>query len=120
MDLVTRGRLSVQRVDEKAWDVIVQLAEKGGWEGLDLKPKKGSSTVARSKKVPKEKAKPIPRPRGTRKAKEDDDDDGNDEDAASEDDTGNGRVAKETGKKRKMVDEPEEDLVPRRRSTRTK
>jgi hypothetical protein len=31
MDLVRRGRLSVQRVERGAWDVIEQLAEKGGW-----------------------------------------------------------------------------------------
>ncbi|KAI9507010.1 DUF625-domain-containing protein [Russula earlei] len=35
MDLVHRGRLSVQRVRPEAWDVIGQLAEKGGWsEGV--------------------------------------------------------------------------------------
>ncbi|KAI0268329.1 DUF55-domain-containing protein [Gloeopeniophorella convolvens] len=32
MDLVHRGRLSVQRVELAAWDVIVQMAEKGGWD----------------------------------------------------------------------------------------
>lgn len=31
MDLVHRGRLSVQRVEPAAWDVVEQLAEKGGW-----------------------------------------------------------------------------------------
>ncbi|KAH9999812.1 PUA-like domain-containing protein [Russula vinacea] len=31
MDLVHRGRLSVQRVEPGAWDVVEQLAEKGGW-----------------------------------------------------------------------------------------
>lgn len=40
MDLVRRGRLSVQRVKKDAWDVIVLLADNGGWEDLDLKPKK--------------------------------------------------------------------------------
>lgn len=30
MDLVHRGRLSVQRVEPGAWDVVEQLAEKGG------------------------------------------------------------------------------------------
>ena len=32
MDLVRRGRLSVQRVQPEAWEVIKQMAEKGGWE----------------------------------------------------------------------------------------
>ena len=37
MDLVTRGRLSVQRVKQEEWDAINQLAERGGWEEIDLK-----------------------------------------------------------------------------------
>lgn len=40
MDLVTRGRLSVQRVGEDAWAAIELMAENGGWESLDMKPKK--------------------------------------------------------------------------------
>lgn len=31
MALVNRGRLSVQRVEEDAWDTVSMLAEKGGW-----------------------------------------------------------------------------------------
>ncbi|KAI0355407.1 DUF55-domain-containing protein, partial [Trametes cingulata] len=31
MALVTRGRLSVQRVEEGTWTVIEKLAERGGW-----------------------------------------------------------------------------------------
>ena len=45
MDLVTRGRLSVQRVGEDAWAAIELMAENGGWEGLNLKPKKGVKGV---------------------------------------------------------------------------
>ncbi|EKM80002.1 hypothetical protein AGABI1DRAFT_127681 [Agaricus bisporus var. burnettii JB137-S8] len=44
MNLVTRGRLSVQRVDSNAWNIIQLLAAKGGWEEMDLKPKKSSHT----------------------------------------------------------------------------
>ena len=40
MDLVTRGRLSVQRVGEDAWAAIELMAENGGWEELNMKPKK--------------------------------------------------------------------------------
>ncbi|KAF8165764.1 PUA-like domain-containing protein [Crassisporium funariophilum] len=40
MDLVRKGRLSVQRVQEDAWVAVGLLAEKGGWEEMDLKPKK--------------------------------------------------------------------------------
>ncbi|KAI0772587.1 PUA-like domain-containing protein [Irpex lacteus] len=40
MALVTRGRLSVQRVEEAAWGIIELLAEKGGWDdGAEKKPK---------------------------------------------------------------------------------
>ena len=45
MDLVTRGRLSVQRVGEDAWAAIELMAENGGWEELDMKPKKKSGKV---------------------------------------------------------------------------
>ncbi|KAF8345603.1 PUA-like domain-containing protein [Amanita rubescens] len=37
MDLVTRGRLSVQRVSEGAWTTIELLAERGGWDEASLK-----------------------------------------------------------------------------------
>ncbi|KAF8645792.1 hypothetical protein AX16_007573 [Volvariella volvacea WC 439] len=47
MDLVTRGRLSVQRVDEAAWNVIKLLAEQGGWEETDF----SSTKKSRSKKA---------------------------------------------------------------------
>ena len=40
MDLVRRGRLSVQRVRPDAWDVIERLAEKGGWSEDVAKGKK--------------------------------------------------------------------------------
>ncbi|KAF9527968.1 PUA-like domain-containing protein [Crepidotus variabilis] len=40
MDLIRKGRLSVQRVSREAWDTIAQMAETGGWTDLDLKPKK--------------------------------------------------------------------------------
>jgi hypothetical protein len=40
MDLVSRGRLSVQRVGEVAWATIELMAENGGWEELVMKPKK--------------------------------------------------------------------------------
>ena len=43
MDLVRRGRLSVQRVQPGTWDVIEQLAKKGGW----------SEDVAKGKKRPR-------------------------------------------------------------------
>ena len=41
MDLVHRGRLSVQRVQAGAWNVVEQLAGKGGWsEGIGKRTKR--------------------------------------------------------------------------------
>jgi len=45
MDLVTRGRLSVQRVRMDAWAAIELMAENGGWEELEMKPKKKGGKV---------------------------------------------------------------------------
>ncbi|KAJ3528917.1 hypothetical protein NMY22_g9209 [Coprinellus aureogranulatus] len=56
MPLVSRGRLSVQRVSQAEWDAINLLAEKGGWEGLDLK-KLGSSKSSSAKGTPGSKTK---------------------------------------------------------------
>ncbi|TFK93634.1 DUF55-domain-containing protein [Polyporus arcularius HHB13444] len=58
MALVTRGRLSVQRVEGEAWKVIEQLAERGGWdEGgpskQKTKAKAKSSARGRKKATPK-------------------------------------------------------------------
>ncbi|TFK28972.1 DUF55-domain-containing protein [Coprinopsis marcescibilis] len=51
MDLVTRGRLSVQRVRQREWEAIQTLAEKGGWEELNLKkPAGAAATSAKSKR----------------------------------------------------------------------
>ncbi|KAG5648707.1 hypothetical protein DXG03_000054 [Asterophora parasitica] len=36
MALIKKGRLSVQRVEEQAWNAIVALAQKGGWGDMDL------------------------------------------------------------------------------------
>lgn len=41
MELVGRGRLSVQRVEEGAYNAIRQLAEKGGWDADAGKKTKG-------------------------------------------------------------------------------
>ncbi|KAJ7927586.1 PUA-like domain-containing protein [Mycena leptocephala] len=43
MDLVTRGRLSVQHVSEAAWTAVQQLASTGGWDALDISPAKKKS-----------------------------------------------------------------------------
>ena len=45
MNLVTRGRLSVQRVGEDAWAAIELMAENGGWEELNIIPNKKGGKV---------------------------------------------------------------------------
>ena len=59
MDLVRRGRLSVQRVRPDAWDVIERLAEKGGWSEDVAKGKKrtrvgGGTRGGKRKKIDNE------------------------------------------------------------------
>ncbi|KAF9035023.1 DUF55-domain-containing protein [Hymenopellis radicata] len=63
MDLVARGRLSVQRVTEEAWNAITLLAEKGGWTDDDLKP------PPKAKKPAEKKTKAKPRTPAKSKAK---------------------------------------------------
>ena len=50
MALVTRGRLSVQWVGEQAWDVIQQLADKGGWDPNTFSPNKSKQKVTATPK----------------------------------------------------------------------
>lgn len=57
MALVSRGRLSVQKVEEKTWDIIQQLGEKGGWD--ETKDK-------RVKTKPTAKGKPAAGKKGSR------------------------------------------------------
>ncbi|KAJ3852401.1 DUF55-domain-containing protein [Lentinula lateritia] len=58
MDLINRGRLSVQRVQKPAWDVIEMLAERGGWDESKLgkgKNARGKSTGGGSGNASKSK-----------------------------------------------------------------
>jgi len=72
MDLVRKGRLSVQRVAENAWTAIGQLAEEGGWEEMNLKPKKRKVEAPTSKKAAKgARKKPAGRPAANGNPKED-------------------------------------------------
>jgi len=119
MDLVTRGRLSVQRVSAAAWEAVQQLANTGGWDDLDLAPKKkatpkkaasertGASRPARAAKT-KAKAK-------KRKAKNSDDEDEEDDDYDSEE-----VISKTTSSRRKRKAEDYEELPPSRRANRAK
>jgi len=80
MALVNRGRLSVQRVEEKTWDLIQTMAARGGWEDAapsSSKPKRtkakkstgrkkgkaSSDREADSSPLSEEDEQPPPRPR---------------------------------------------------------
>ncbi|PBK67059.1 DUF55-domain-containing protein [Armillaria solidipes] len=103
MDLVTRGRLSVQRVDKKAWDAIKLLSEQGGWEELNIKPeqKRQTTTAASGKKSKRAAAK---------------DKDGQFGEEGSDDESSKPTTSKR-GKKRKAATPPD-DIRRTRRSTR--
>ncbi|KAH9927299.1 PUA-like domain-containing protein [Fomitopsis serialis] len=117
MALVTRGRLSVQRVDEKTWDVIQQMADKGGWD---------ADTVTRSKA----KARPAPAgknrktkstARRSRQAREDEDEGDGAEDAPDEQQIEK-PTTKSQGRKRKAEEDHDEAAAKSnpRRSTRAR
>lgn len=85
MPLVTRGRLSVQRVDEDAFKIIQLLAEKGGWDDLNLKGKtkpapkptrKKDTADAESTPTTKRKAAPKIKAKSKRAASSEQDDAG--------------------------------------------
>ncbi|KAJ7634861.1 DUF55-domain-containing protein [Roridomyces roridus] len=116
MDLVTRGRLSVQRVTPAAWAAIELLAEKGGWDELDLDPKKKK---AAAKKAPAD-GPVTPRPSRAaktkaqakkRKAKNSDSEDEDDEDYESDE-----VISKTTSARRKRKAEDYEELPATRRA----
>ncbi|EGO27974.1 hypothetical protein SERLADRAFT_462319 [Serpula lacrymans var. lacrymans S7.9] len=143
MALVNRGRLSVQSVDEKTFEVVQTLAEKGGWDDMGLGKKKSSPASTKPAK------KPVQNKRKKAKAKaetpSEDEDESDDQVEAqsapsSEDEQRQGvgrakaRRARqkvslqgESGegsrkRKRNQLDEKdgESEAVPRRRSVRTK
>ena len=113
MALVTRGRLSVQRVEEEAWHVINQMAEKGGWEDTGVnKPKTKTKPKSETKSGRPKKAR-------SRKeaAKREEDVDEDVEEPVEEE----AEPEKPSGRKRKAreVEPAEEDPKPRR-STRAR
>ncbi|KAF9035928.1 DUF55-domain-containing protein [Panaeolus papilionaceus] len=143
MDLVTRGRLSVQRVKEDAWKSISLMAEKGGWGELDLKVKKGAKGKAKASTAkkdedasgdeeerPQKKArrptqkatKSKPRAKRTQAVTEDDDDDG--ESSLTEMDDESQHSGEVPNKKRKRGAVPDasssQDQPTRRTSSRNK
>ncbi|PPQ69899.1 hypothetical protein CVT26_014162 [Gymnopilus dilepis] len=121
MDLVTRGRLSVQRVEKGAWLAINQLAEKGGWEEVDLKPtKKG-----KAKKSDADAAPPKSKRSAKRKTKDpsDDENDAEETDEEAQPVKSRSGAASASAKRRKQDvggEEPPADWQGTRRSARIK
>ncbi|TFK46913.1 DUF55-domain-containing protein [Heliocybe sulcata] len=110
MALVTRGRLSVQKVERDTWDAVVLLAERGGWEDMDFKGKE--------KAVAKEKTS---RPKGGAKAKKTKEESAEDEEEEAVEAEPEKPAAKP--QKKRKADEGEDlydEARPLRRSTRAK
>ncbi|KAG1768647.1 DUF55-domain-containing protein [Suillus occidentalis] len=111
MPLVTRGRLSVQRVSQECWGIIQMMSEKGGWEEMTFGKKKTSATKHPRQAATKNfRVKPTPT----------DDNDGS-EVKARVDTSEELDVKPKKSKKRKASDvDAGTKEVPLRRSARTK
>lgn len=111
MPLVTRGRLSVQRVSQECWGIIQMMSEKGGWEEMTFGKKKTSATKRpRQAATKNSRVKPTPT----------DDNDGNEVEARV-DTSEELDVKPKKSKKRKAFDVDDGTKeVPLRRSARTK
>ncbi|KAJ7269881.1 DUF55-domain-containing protein [Mycena rebaudengoi] len=118
MDLVTRGRLSVQRVSEAAWNAVQLLAATGGWDSLDLNPKKKAPVKksAENAVAPRPRAAKAKAQAKKRKTKGSDSDD--DEDDDYEEDEDEEVISKTTSLRRKRKAEDYEELPPARRASR--
>ncbi|KAG6877363.1 hypothetical protein C0993_008218 [Termitomyces sp. T159_Od127] len=111
MDLVGRGRLSVQRVEESAWKTIVALAEKGGWEEMNVKVK-GKRPAKSAAAVPKSKPAKRPNTRTTQNDVESEEKEEDDEDSVE-------GPRMKRGTKRKAQEDADYSATRRRgRSTR--
>ncbi|KIJ69925.1 hypothetical protein HYDPIDRAFT_104586 [Hydnomerulius pinastri MD-312] len=129
MPLVTRGRLSVQRVPEECWAIIEMMAARGGWEDMSLTKKKAVKTrqlanETKSTSGGKKGKKKEPVSEGNDSADEVLDEsqvqsgvrEADEPEESSPPRKGRKRKASEA---RKQEDE-EQDPAPRRKSTRTK
>ncbi|KAF9480198.1 DUF55-domain-containing protein [Pholiota conissans] len=127
MDLVTRGRLSVQRVQEDAWTAIGQLAERGGWKEPESRPKKGSTkrskASANDDDTQAEDKAALPK-KSARKAKAAPQKVEEGEDGSGEGDEGEKQTKEKSGKggkrKREDVLETSAESAGLRRSTRAR
>ena len=106
---MTRGRLSVQRVEEECWHTIELLAEKGGWDPEVLKKGKAGGkgrAKAGQKDNREEKQKEYPSQGG-----DDDENRASEHQKAAEDEQN--RMSR-SSQKRKAKDTGEQEHHPRR------
>lgn len=105
MPLLTQGRLSVQPVSELAFQAVVELGEKGGWEEVGMQKKAAPKTekAQGGKKATKRKAA-------------DADTEGDDEEEGADEPEAPPPRAKKARQKEKAPD----DAKPTRRSLRKK
>jgi len=114
MPLVRRGRLSVQKVPEEAWQTVQLLAENGGWEELALQ------------KTKTKKPKSVKKKKKSKDEDEDDDDEQRDETDTEAANTQSVTATQESqsqvlGSKRKAEDLGVPDhSTPLRRSSRAR
>ncbi|KAN0097583.1 PUA-like domain containing protein [Tylopilus felleus] len=104
MPLITRGRLSVQRVSAQCWNVIEVMADQGGWDNMSFQ----KTTKARR---PAEQARPTTSRQKTKLSKEQGDEVGDEEVPH--------QANMKVGRKRK-ASISENDGQPRRKSLRSK
>ena len=131
MDLVTRGRLSVQRVTEDAWDTVASMSEKGGWEEMNMKSKKVASagkskakeTGGKTSTAKKGKGRPKGQ-KARRKTQEDDEDeeDGEEEEEEEEEPVKQPKSSAAYAKRKREVEDvgTSEDASVRRSTRRKK
>lgn len=127
MDLVTRGRLSVQRVQGDAWKAIEQLADNGGWTEADTKPKKSAkqSSAASDGDANKAMSKASTKKRNatSSKAEKEKEDtyalQANEKEIDGETESKQVKGLAKTTKRKREVESPEE-TASLRRSTRTR
>jgi hypothetical protein len=114
MALVNSGRLSVQPVNEEAWGVIEMMAEKGGWDGMNIDKRKAKTVKANdeSKKATKGRATG----KGKRKDRKEEEEDHD----VTNDDSGNSAINSSTAGRKRKVSDGGEAANNRRRSTRAR
>ncbi|EIW76204.1 DUF55-domain-containing protein [Coniophora puteana RWD-64-598 SS2] len=119
MALVTRGRLSVQPVEEGAWAAIELLADRGGWSEDEIGVKKGAAAKKATTKAAAPKRGKKTASKKSEKADEERADEGEASDPVEQEDKEVKPKANGSRKRKADEGEPQETRVTRQ-STRRK